>query len=50
MQFAAIYTWYKHYHAIKKIQAASTNYLVTSFTDILRSVNFWLQSVARVIF
>ncbi len=32
----------------KKFQVVSTNYyLVTSSTEILRSVHFWLQSVAR---
>ncbi len=30
---------------LKKCQAVSTNYLVTSSTEILRSVHFWLQSI-----
>ncbi len=42
-----VYTLVLH---CKKNQAVSTNYyLVTSSTEILRSVNFWLQSVAWIV-
>ncbi len=32
-----------------KLYAVSTNYLVTSSTEILRLVNFWLQGVAWIV-